>query len=86
MEAIMELKLLGGELLINIGYENSDKEFDDNICLCFQEPCKEETKLFRAKETNIFITSEEARQLASLLLKAAEASDISSHDSVIPSD
>ena len=82
----MEMKLLGGELLINIGFENSDKEFDDNICLCFHEPCKEETKLFRAKETNIFITPSEARQLASLLIQASEASDLSSHDSTSPNN
>ncbi|HSM23429.1 MAG TPA: hypothetical protein VK856_01030 [Anaerolineaceae bacterium] len=77
----MILELLGGELLLKICYDNSDKDFDDNICLSYIEPCLDDTKLFRAKETNIFITPQEARSLADLLLKAAEASDRSSHDS-----
>ena len=78
----MNLELLGGELLLKICFDNSDKDFDDNICLSFIEPCLEETKLFRAKETNIFLTPQEARSLADLLLQAAEASVRSSHDSV----
>lgn len=78
----MNLELLGGELLLKICFDNSDKDFDDNICLSFIEPCLEETKLFRAKETNIFLTPQEARSLADLLLQAAEASDKSSQDSV----
>ncbi len=78
----MEIKLLGGELIINICYENSDKEFDDNICLSFSEPCLDDTRIFRAAETNLYITPQEARELAEILLKAAETSDLSSHDSV----
>jgi hypothetical protein len=78
----MEIKLLGGELIVNICYENSDTEFDDNICLRFNEPCLDDTRIFRASETNLYITSQEARELAEILIKAAEASDLSSHDSV----
>lgn len=78
----MEIKLLGGELIVNICFENSDKEFDDNICLSFYEPCLDDTRIFRASETNLYITPQEARELAGILLKAAEASDLSSHDSV----
>jgi hypothetical protein len=82
----MEIKLIGGELLLNINFEKSDSIFDDNICLCFQEPCAEETKLFRAKETNILITPQEARTLAAILMEVAEASDLASQDSVTPND
>jgi hypothetical protein len=78
----MEIKLLGGELIVTICFENSDKEFDDNICLSFFEPCLDDTRIFRASETNLYITPQEARELAGILLKAAEASDLSSHDSV----
>jgi hypothetical protein len=78
----MEIKLLGGELIVNICFENSDKEFDDNNCLSFFEPCLDDTRIFRASETNLYITPQEARELAGILLKAAEASDLSSHDSV----
>lgn len=82
----MEIKLIGGELLVNINFEKSDSDYDDNICLCFHEPCPEETKLFRAKETNIFITPEEARTLATILMEVAEASDRASQDSVKSND
>ncbi len=82
----MEIKLIGGELLVNINFEKSDSDYDDNICLCFHEPCAEETKLFRAKETNIFITPNEARTLATILMEVADASDLASQDSVILND
>ena len=78
----MELSLLSGELIIKICYEKGDEEFDDNICLGFLEPCPDDARVFRASETNLFITAQEARELANLLLKAAEISDLSSHDSV----
>ncbi len=78
----MEINLLGGELIVKICFEKSDKEFDDNICLNFREPCLDDARIFRASETNLFITSQEARGLAEILLKAADSSDLASHDSV----
>ena len=57
------------------------QEFDDNICLKFHEPCIDDARIFRASETNLYITPQKARDLAEILLKAAEASDLSSHDS-----
>ena len=78
----MEFELLGGELIVKICYENLDKEYDDNVCLIFNEPCLDETRIFRAAETNLFITPQEARKLAEMLLAAAEASDRHSKDSV----
>jgi hypothetical protein len=82
MESIMEFELLGGELIVKICYENLDKEFDDNICLNFTESCLDETRIFRAAETNLFITPQEARKLAEMLLAAADSSDRLSRDSV----
>ena len=78
----MEYELLGGELIVKICYENLDKEFDDNICLSLKESCPDETRIFRAAETNLFITAEEARKLAEMLLTAADSSDRHSRDSV----
>lgn len=77
----MEINLLGGELIIKIFYQKDDEDFDDNICLSFLEPCSEEARVFHATETNLFITAEEARELAKILLISAEISDLSSHDS-----
>ncbi len=78
----MELILLDGELIVKICYDKLDREFDDNICLSFSEPCLDDTRIFRAAETNLLITSQEARNLAAMLLKAAESSDRLSHNSV----
>lgn len=78
----MELNLLDGELILKICFDKTDREFDDNICLSFYEPCYDDARLFRAEETNIFITPAEARELAEILIKAADSSDLASHDSV----
>ncbi len=78
----MEFELLGGELIVKICYENLDKEYDDNVCIIFNEPCPDETRIFRAAETNLFITPQEARKLAEMLLAAAESSDRHSKDSI----
>jgi hypothetical protein len=71
----MEIQLLDGELVLGICYEKSDKEFKDNICLKFHEQCSDETRIFRAMETNLFITAQQARELAAMLTKAAQTSD-----------
>jgi hypothetical protein len=70
----MSLLLLDDTLHVNVFYEKNDNQFCDNICIRFWESCPDEEKLFKAGETNIFITHQEARQLADLLLKAANAS------------
>ena len=73
---------LNGALVVEINYEKSDSEYDDNICLCFEEPCPENERMFRANQTNFFVTPQEARLLAEALLQAAEHSDIASKDYV----
>jgi hypothetical protein len=78
----MLVKLINGALLVNINFETSDSEYDDNICLCFEEPCLEEEKVFRAEQTNIFLTPKEARNLAKALINAANHSDLASTDSI----
>jgi hypothetical protein len=78
----MIVKLINGALLVKINFEISDSEFDDNVCLCFEEPCLEEEKLFRADQTNIFLTPKEARDLAQALINAANHSDLASTDSI----
>jgi len=71
----MTIKLLDGSLEVKIFYENKDHQYDDNICVCIKEICPEEEKILYAGETNIFVTSEQARQLAQALLKAADHSN-----------
>lgn len=74
----MELKLLNGSLIVKIFFDPKDREFEDNVCVCLKEFGPEEEKLFYASETNIYLSDEEARSMADLLLKAA---DHSSHAS-----
>jgi hypothetical protein len=76
----MKISLLENTLVIDVFYEKTDSEFDDNICVSFAEPCEEEERLFRACETNIYLTAREARQLAQALLEIADESDLKSKD------
>lgn len=67
------ITLLDGSLKLSIYYEESDKEFDDDICLCFEEDCPEEEKLFKADEVSIYITPEQAALIVLELNRAMQA-------------
>lgn len=60
------ITLLDGSLKLSVYFEDSDRNFDDSICLCFQEDCPEDEKLFRADEVSIYLTPE---QVALLILE-----------------
>lgn len=70
----MAIELLNGSLKIDIFFEKNDKEYDDNICVCLKEYGPEDEKILYAGETNLFITADEARKLAEMLIEAAERS------------
>jgi hypothetical protein len=70
----MVLTLLDDTLKIEIFFEPSDRDFDDNICLCITETCPDEEKIFIHDETNVYLTSSQAEQFASMLMQAAAAS------------
>ena len=70
----MAIKLLDGSLLVDIYFEHSDKEFEDNICVHINETCPDEEKIFCVAETNVYLTPEQAKEIANLLLEAAEQS------------
>jgi hypothetical protein len=70
----MTLKLLDDSLRVNVYYEESDSDFEDNICICILEDCAEEEKIFKADEINLFLTPEQAAELALLLTNAAAES------------
>lgn len=71
----MSLNLLDNTLNVQVFYEKSDSEFCDNICVRFWESCPDDERIFRHDETNIFITADQARILANLLLEEAIKSD-----------
>jgi len=74
----MAIKLLNGSLKIEIFFDKKDREYEDNICMCVREFGPEDEKILYAIETNIFINDEQARELAEMLITAA---DHSSHAS-----
>lgn len=67
------ISLLDGSLKLSISYEVSDREFDDDICLCFNEDCPEDEKLFRVDETSIFLTPEQVALVVLELNRALQA-------------
>jgi hypothetical protein len=67
------ITLLDGSLKLRIYYDDSDSEFEDDICLSFQEDCVEAEQLFRADETNVYITPEQAALIVLELTRALEA-------------
>jgi hypothetical protein len=70
----MTISLLDGSLKIDVFYDCKDSQFEDHICIKVVEDCPEDEKIFYAGETNIFLTSEQARQLSNALLKAVDQS------------
>jgi hypothetical protein len=70
----MAIDILNGSLNVDIYFDKSDKEYDDNICVCLKEFGPEDEKILYAGETDLFITPEEARQLAAMFTEAAERS------------
>ena len=72
----MSIYLLEKSLRVDICYEENDQDYEDNICVAIVEDCPEDEKLFRADEINLYVTPDEARQLAKALLAAAEKSSL----------
>ena len=71
----MTLHLLDDTLQINIFYECEDEDLEDNVCISVVEHCPPDEQLFRAGETHIFLTPDEARTLGKALLDAANHSE-----------
>ena len=70
----MAINLLDDTLSVEVYYDQSDCEYEDNICISILEDCPEEEKVFRAGQTNLYLTRDQARQLGQALLAAAEES------------
>jgi hypothetical protein len=70
----MAIFLLDGTMKVEIFFDDRDVEFTDNICVSFVEDCPDEEKVFYAGETNLYLTPEQACQLAAALQAAARQS------------
>jgi hypothetical protein len=71
----MAIYLLDDTLSVEIFYEAADDQFSDNVCICLWESCPADEKILIAGETNIFLTTGQAKELAKLLLSAVAASE-----------
>lgn len=67
------ITLLDGSLKLSAYFEETDRGFEDNICLCFEEDCPEDEKLFKADVVSIYLTPEEAALIVLELNRAMEA-------------
>lgn len=70
----MPIYLVDDTLKVEVYFDPADKEFGDDICLCIEESCPADEKLFRADETHIMLTPLQARKLGLALVKAAALS------------
>ncbi len=70
----MAIELLNGTLLVDVFVEHKDIEFDDNICVCLKEYGPDDEKILYANETYVYLTDEQARDLAQMLISAADQS------------
>jgi hypothetical protein len=70
----MTINLLDNSLKVDVFFETRDKEFEDNVCVRIAEDCPDDERLFRAGETNVYLTPQEACQLAEALQAAARCS------------
>ena len=71
----MPIYLLDESVVVEVYYEPADCDFTDNICISFYEECPTDEKIFRAGQSNVFVTANQARQLAAAHLAAVEASE-----------
>jgi hypothetical protein len=70
----MPIYLIDDTLSVEVYYDQTDCEYQDNICFSILEDCPDEEKVFRAGHTHLYLTREQAQQLGWALLKAAEES------------
>ena len=77
----MAIYLLDNTLKVEICFDLEDCEYNDNICVSITEDCPHEEKVLIADQTNIYLTPQQAIEIADALLKAVRSSrlDMSSN-------
>lgn len=74
------IPLLDNSLKLTIYYDDNDSDYDDNICLHFQEDCPEAERLFRIEDTSFYVTAEQAALIVLQLSRALEVARLNSSD------
>jgi hypothetical protein len=67
--------LLDDSLQVEAFFSPEDGDLTDNICLKVVESCKEDEKIFIHDESDLFLTAQQARDLAEALLAAVRESE-----------
>ena len=70
----MRLLLLDDSLQVEVAYDAERRDYEDTVRLIFVEHCPKDERIFKADETRIFLTPDQAEQLARGLQQAATAS------------
>ena len=68
----MAVKILDDSITFEAFVDHEDAGFEDDICLRFTETCPEEEKVFYGGENNLYVTRDQARQIAVEILKALD--------------
>ena len=70
----MTIYLLDHSLKVEVFFDHEDCDYNDNVCVSIEESCPDEERIFKYDELNLYLTSEEARQLGEALLSASKES------------
>ncbi len=70
----MTIYLLDHSLKVDVFFDHDDCDYNDNVCVSIVESCPDEERIFKYDELNLYLTSEEARQLGEALLSASKES------------
>ena len=76
----MSVSLLDGGLTVEIFFDVSDSDFEDDICIKLVEDCPEDEKVLKFDETNLYVTPNQACLLILALQRAMDAYRSSSQD------
>jgi hypothetical protein len=76
----MPILLLDDSLQVEIFFDNSDRDYEDDICIQLYEDCPDDERLFMYDETNIYITPDQASLLILALQRAMESYRKSNQD------
>ncbi len=75
----MLLMLVDDSLQLSVEYDADQLEYEDTVCLTFVEDCPKDEHIFKADETRIFLTPDQADQLALALQQVAAEGRRSTH-------
>ena len=72
------IHLLDDSLTVEIFFSEEDSDLVDNICVQISESCVEDEKVFKHDESYLFLTRQQALDLASELKAAVKSSELES--------